>query len=78
MMSINEILQQAYELPLEERKQLSKLLSENINDPMLQKDPYFYERREDLHQLRADIRDGKEPMYDFNESMDELIKELES
>jgi hypothetical protein len=54
------------------------LLNQNTNEPMLQKDPYYYERREELHQLRADIRSGKEPMYDFDESMDELIKELES
>jgi len=77
-MSINEILQSAYELSLDDRKELVKQLNENLDDPMLQMDPYFYERREELHQLRADIRSGKEPLYDFNESMDELIKELES
>ncbi|MEA2017462.1 MAG: hypothetical protein U9N59_03345 [Campylobacterota bacterium] len=77
-MSINEVLQSAYELSLEERKELTKILTQNIEDPMLQIDPYFYERREQLHKLRDDIRSGKEPMYDFNESMDELIKELES
>ncbi len=48
-----------------------------VRDKNLEYDPYFYERREQLHQIRADIRSGKEPMYDFNESMDELIKELE-
>jgi len=78
MMSINEILQSAYELPFEERKELTKLLNKNIEDPMLAIDPYFYERKEHLHKIRDDIRSGKEPMYDFNESMDELIKELES
>lgn len=77
-MSINEVLQSAYELSLEDRKELTKILTQNIEDPMLQIDPYFYERREQLHKLRDDIRSGKEPMYDFNESMDELIKELES
>ncbi|MGB3752201.1 MAG: hypothetical protein WA945_11600 [Arcobacteraceae bacterium] len=77
-MSINEILQSAYELSIEDRRELTKQLNENLSDPMLQMDPYFYERRESLHQLRADIRSGKEPMYDFDESMDELIKELES
>jgi len=77
-MSINEILQSAYELPLEERKELTKLLNENLEDPMLVIDPYFYERREQLHQIRDDIRSGKMQMHDFDESMDELIEELES
>jgi len=78
MMSINEILQSAYELPLEQRKELTKILTQNIEDPMLAMDPYYYERREQLHKLRDDIRSGKEPMYDFNDSMDELILELKS
>ncbi len=78
MMSIKEILQSAYELPLEERKELAKRLIENIDDPMLQMDPYFYERKEQLHQIRDDIRSGKIKMHDFDESMDELIEELES
>ena len=77
-MSINEILQSAYALPLEERKELTKLLTKNIEDPMLAMDPYFYERKEQLHQIKDDIRSGKIEMHNFDESMDELIKELES
>jgi hypothetical protein len=80
MMSINEVLQSAYELSLEERIELTKLLNENIEDPMLQMDPYFYERREELHKLRADIRSGKMKMYPFEDlekEMDEFEKELE-
>jgi len=46
-------------------------------DQNLELDPYFYERQEQLHQLRADIVSGKESMYDFNESMDELLEELQ-
>jgi len=46
-------------------------------DKNLELDPYFYERREQLHQLRADIRSGKEKMYDFDDSMDELLEELQ-
>jgi hypothetical protein len=46
-------------------------------DPNLEYDPYFYERREELHKLRDDIRSGKMEMYDFNDSMDELIEELQ-
>jgi hypothetical protein len=35
-MSINEILQSAYELSLEDRTELTKQLNENFNDAMLQ------------------------------------------
>ena len=77
-MSINEILQSAYELSIEDRKELTKQLNENLSDPMLQMDPYFYERKKQIAQTIADIDSGKMKMYDFDESMDELIKELES
>jgi len=77
-MSINELLQSAYELSLEERKELAKKLLENIKDPMLQKDPYFYERKAHIAQTIEDIESGKMKTYDFEESMDQLIKELES
>ncbi len=46
-------------------------------DENLKIDPYFYERREELHQLREDIRSGKIEMLDFNNSMDELLEELQ-
>lgn len=77
-MSMNEILQSAYELPLEQRKELTNILNKSIEDPNLQIDPYFYERKKELNQLLKDVDSGKEPMYDFNESMDELIQELKS
>lgn len=47
-------------------------------DDKLELDPYFYERQKDLQVLRDDLKSGKMETYDFNESMDELIKELES
>lgn len=78
-MSINEILQSAYELSLEERKELVNKLNQNIEDPNLQVDPYFYERREHLQRLREDIKSGKMKMYDsdeFEKEMDEFEKEL--
>ena len=50
----------------------------NSLDKNLEIDPYFYERKERLHKLKDDISRGKVPMYDFDNSMDELIKELES
>jgi len=77
-MSINEILQSAYELSLEDRTELVKQLNKNLDDPILQMDPYFYERKKQVAQTIADMDSGKMKMYDFDESMDELIKELES
>jgi len=50
-------------------------------DKNLELDPYFYERREQLHQLRADIRSGKEKMYDFGEwdaEMQQLEQDLDA
>ncbi len=44
----------------------------------LELDPYFYERQKKLQQIRDDIKSGKMPTHDFETSMDELIKELES
>ncbi len=60
----------------------------NVEDNMIEKievqrdnnhetDPYFYERKDELHRLRNDIRSGKIEMFDFDESMDELITELQ-
>ncbi|MFA5454631.1 MAG: hypothetical protein WC272_04835 [Sulfurimonas sp.] len=46
-------------------------------DANLKDDLYFYERREELHKLRDDVRNGNMQMYDFNKSMDELILELQ-
>ncbi len=48
------------------------------SDKNLAEDPYFYQRKKELHQLRDDIQNGKIETYDFNQSMDELIKELEA
>ena len=44
----------------------------------LEYDPNFYERQKKLQQIRDDIESGKMPTHDFETSMDELIKELES
>lgn len=48
------------------------------NDKNLELDPYFYQRKSRLRQLREDIKSKKMPMYDFDSSMDALIKELEA
>lgn len=47
-------------------------------DKNLENDSYFYERQKDLHILRDDIKSNKIETYDFNASINDLIKELES
>ncbi len=47
-------------------------------DKNLEYDPYFYERQKKLQKIRDDIKSGKMQTHDFESSMDELIKELES
>jgi len=52
--------------------------SENIiikKDKNLELDPYFYERQEELHQLRADIKSGDMEMLS-QEEYDEEIKQF--
>ena len=42
-------------------------------------DSYFDERKEQLHKLRADIKDGKVKMYnedEFEQEMDEFEQEM--
>ncbi|MEA2111870.1 MAG: hypothetical protein U9P71_07465 [Campylobacterota bacterium] len=46
------------------------------NDPNLEHDPYFYERKAQLDETIEAVGDGTMKMYDFNESMDKLIGEL--
>ena len=48
-----------------------------VNDK-IKEDPYYYERQKDLQDLDKDIQNGNIQTYDFETSMDELIKELES
>lgn len=48
------------------------------NDPNLDKDPYYYERKIQLDKTIKSVDNGTMKMYDFNQSMDKLIAELES
>ena len=60
-------------------KSVKDVMIENIEvqkDKNLEQDPYFYQRQKELHQAREDIKNGKMEMYDFNNSMDELLAEL--
>jgi len=50
-------------------------------DKNLEFDPYFYERREKLHQIRNDIKNGKMKLLTQEESDEEIelfFKELEN
>ena len=69
-MSVNEILKNIYQLPIEQQKQLAMILANNINDP------YFYERKESLSKLLANIENGSETLYNFNTEIDILLEEL--
>ena len=48
------------------------------NDPNLDKDPYYQERKIQLDKTIKSVDNGTIKMYDFNQSMDKLIAELES
>ena len=58
--------------------------SENITiskDKNLELDPYFYERRNKLHQIRDDVKNGKMRLLTQEESDEEIelfFKELEN
>jgi len=58
--------------------------SENITiskDKNLEIDPYFYERKKRLHQIRGDVHNGKMRLLTQEESDDEIelfFKELEN
>lgn len=47
------------------------------NDANLQEDPYFYERREELHKLRDDVRSGKMQMFTQSEYDEDMVLFLE-
>ena len=41
-------------------------------------DVFYDERKKRLMMLRENIKSGKEPMYDFDSSVDSLIEELQA
>lgn len=47
------------------------------NDANLQEDPYFYERREELHKLRDDVRSGKMQIFTQSEYDEDMVLFLE-
>ena len=69
----------SFEIEVSEEKLQNVLeaLKENdvtIKSEYLADDPYYFQRRADLHKLLEDIESGKEPLYDFNEEIDKLIE----
>jgi len=49
-------------------------------DKNLELDPYFYERRKELHQIRADVKSGKMEMLSeeqYEKEIEEFFSELE-
>ena len=57
--------------------------SENITiskDKNLELDPYFYERKKELHQIRADVKSGKMEMLSeeqYEKEIEHFFSELE-
>ena len=49
-------------------------------DKNLEYDPYFYERKKELHQIRADVKSGKMEMLSeeqYEEEIEHFFSELE-
>ncbi len=49
-------------------------------DKNLEFDPYFYERKKELHQLRADVKSGKMEMLSaeqYEKEIEQFFSELE-
>jgi len=49
-------------------------------DKNLEVDPYFYERQKELHQIRADVKNGKMEMLSeeqYEKEIEEFFSELE-
>ena len=49
-------------------------------DKNLEIDPYFYERRKELHQIRADVKSGKMEMLSeeqYEQEIEQFFSELE-
>ncbi len=60
-------------------KKINQFLSSLTMDKNLQEDPFFYERREELHQLLDDIESGNMKMYgwdEFESEMDEFESKM--
>jgi hypothetical protein len=57
---------------------IKNLKEDVVKSYSISTDMYYDERQARLSKLRQDMKSGKEPMYDFDTSMDELIGELKA
>jgi hypothetical protein len=57
---------------------IKNLKEDVVKSYSISSDTFYDERKARLTNLRNDIKSGKEPMYDFDRSMDNLIKELKA
>jgi len=57
---------------------IQNLKEDVIKSYSVSTDAFYDERKTSLIKLREDIKSDKEPMYDFDTSIDELIGELEA
>jgi len=51
------------------------------NDSMLDIDPYFYGRQKELHQIRADIKNGNMEMLSeeqYEQEIEQFFKNIEN
>ena len=55
---------------------IKNLKEDVIQGYSISSDAFYDERKARLSKLRNDIKSGKEPVYDFDTSMDGLLKEL--
>lgn len=56
------------------------IIQKTLQDKNLESDPYFYERQKELHQIRDDIKSGRNELISFEDFVhrtSELEKEFE-
>ena len=57
---------------------IENLKEDVVKSYSISTDAFYDERQARLSKLREDIKSGKEPMHDFDTSIDELIGKLEA
>ena len=57
---------------------IENLKEDVVKSYSISTDAFYDERQARLSKLREDIKSGKEPMHDFDTSIEELIGELEA
>jgi hypothetical protein len=57
---------------------IKNLQDDVVKSYSVSSDVFYDKRKLRLSKLRDDVKSGKEPMYDFDVSMDELIEDLKA